>query len=135
MYKSLQIPANSFLPEILSITNQNPNAYPDLIITMFPECDESITSDIKVSVYFGSTAVLEQSPVSLLSVYPNPTSGELIANFTLEESADVRFELYDMVGSRSVLASEENFAAGPHQQRNECSGCAIRYLPARHQNK
>jgi hypothetical protein len=117
VYKSLAIPANSFLPEILSVTNQSQNAYPDLIITMYPECDGAITSDIKVSVYFGTTAVLEQSPVTLLSVFPNPTSGELIADFTLEESADVRFELYDMVGNLSVLASEENYSAGPNRKQ------------------
>lgn len=116
VYKSLTIPANSFLPEILSVTNQSPNAYPDLIITMSPECDEAITSDIKVSVYFGSTAVLEQSPVTLLSVFPNPTSDELTADFSLETSADVQFELYDMVGSKLLISSEENYAAGPNRK-------------------
>ena len=116
-YKTLEIPANGRIQQVLSISSQSVAAYPNLTITMYPECDPALTSDINVSAYFGTTAVLEQSPVTLLSVFPNPTNGELIADFTLEESADVRFELYDMVGSRTILASEENFAAGPH--RNE----------------
>jgi hypothetical protein len=99
--------------------NPGVDAYPNLQISMYPACAEesNISSSVFVSAYFGITsAVLEQSPVSLLSVFPNPTSGELIADFTLEESADVRFELYDMVGNRIVLASEENFASGPHRK-------------------
>ena len=111
---------NACTEDYILTIQRNPgvNAYPNLQIDMYPECDGNISSSITASVYFGIvSAVLEQSPVTLLSVFPNPTSGELIADFTLEESADVRFELYDMVGSRTILASEENFASGPH--RNE----------------
>ncbi|MBP6679759.1 MAG: T9SS type A sorting domain-containing protein [Saprospiraceae bacterium] len=35
---------------------------------------------------------------------------------TLEEPADVQFGLYDIVGNRIVLASEENYAAGPNRK-------------------
>ncbi len=110
---------NTCAEDYVLTVQRNPgiNAYPNLQIDMYPECDGNISSSITASVYFGIvSAVLEQSPVSLLSVFPNPTSGELIADFTMEESADVRFELYDMVGNRSVLASEENFAAGPNRK-------------------
>ena len=111
---------NACAEDYILTIQRNPgvNAYPNLQIDMYPECDGNISSSITASVYFGIvSAVLEQSPVTLLSVFPNPTSGELIADFTLEESADVRFELYDMLGSRLAIASEENYAAGPHRKQ------------------
>lgn len=116
---AITVGPNACAEDYVLTIQRNPgvNAYPNLQIDMYPECDGNISSSITASVYFGIvSAVLEQSPVTLLSVFPNPTSGELIADFTLEESADVRFELYDMVGNRSVLASEENFTAGPHRR-------------------
>ncbi|MBK9105684.1 MAG: T9SS type A sorting domain-containing protein [Saprospiraceae bacterium] len=97
--------------------NPGVDAYPNLQIDMYPECDGNVSSSIFASVYFGTSAVLEQSPVTLLSVFPNPTSGELTADFSLEESADVQFELYDMVGSRIVIASKENYAAGQNRKQ------------------
>ena len=118
VYHTLTIAANGYLDETLSVTNQTAHAYPNLIISMYPECDPAITSDIKVSVYFGLTAVNdESSPVKQLSVFPNPTNDELTADFSLEESADVQFELYDMVGSRIVIASKENYAAGQNRKQ------------------
>lgn len=117
VYRTLTIPAHSYLDETLSVTNQTAHAYPNLIISMYPECDPAITSDIKVSVYFGLTAVNdESSPVKQLSVFPNPTSDELTADFSLEESADVQFELYDMLGSRIIIDSKEKYSAGPNRK-------------------
>lgn len=55
-----------------------------------------------------SELVLKQSPVKVLSVLPYPTSDELTAEFSREESAEVQFELYNMVGSRIFFAPKEN---------------------------
>lgn len=116
---AVPIGPNTCAEDYVLTIQRNPgiDAYPNLEIEMYPECDGSISSSVFVSVYFGTTsAVQEQSPVTLLSVFPNPTSGELTADFNLEEAADVRFELYDMVGSRVVIAAEENYVSGPHRK-------------------
>jgi len=34
----------------------------------------------------------------------------------LEEQADAQFEMYDMVGNRTMLVSSKNFSAGTHRE-------------------
>ena len=63
-----------------------------------------------------TTAIIENTLASSMNIFPNPASNELTTNFTLEEPADVQFVLYDIVGNLIVLASEENYAAGPNRK-------------------
>ncbi|MBK9981651.1 MAG: T9SS type A sorting domain-containing protein [Saprospiraceae bacterium] len=87
--------------------------YPDLQIYAYPKCEPGLASSIYASVYFGTTSGIEEnSPVKQLSVFPNPTSGEVNVAFTMKQPADIHFELFDMVGNRSLLTAEENYAAG-----------------------
>ncbi|MBK6698945.1 MAG: T9SS type A sorting domain-containing protein [Saprospiraceae bacterium] len=109
------VPAKSCLEDYVVTVEMNPSVfkYPNLEINMGPECDGAISSSIFASVYFGTTSVNEEnSPVKELSVFPNPTSGELNVAFMLKQSADIHFELIDMLGNRSILAADENYTAG-----------------------
>lgn len=109
------VPAKSCLEDYVVTVEMNPSVfkYPNLQIDMGPECDGAISSSIFASVYFGTTSVNEEnSPVKQLTVFPNPTSGELNVAFMLKQSADIHFELIDMLGNRSILAADENYAAG-----------------------
>ena len=63
-----------------------------------------------------TTGIIENTLALSMNLFPNPASDELTTDFTLEEPADVQFGLYDIVGNYIVLASEENYAAGPHRK-------------------
>jgi hypothetical protein len=113
------VPAKSCLEDYVVTVEMNPSVfkYPNLEINMGPECDGAISSSIFASVYFGTTSVNEEnSPVKQLSVFPNPTSGELNVAFMLKQSADIHFELIDMLGNRTILAVDENYAAGERRK-------------------
>lgn len=64
-----------------------------------------------------TTGVMENTFASSITIFPNPTTDELTAEFSLEEPTNVQFELYDMVGSPIVIASNENYAAGPNRKQ------------------
>ena len=64
-----------------------------------------------------ATGINENTLASSMNLFPNPASDELTTDFTLQEPADVQFGLYDIVGNSIVLASEENFAAGPNRKQ------------------
>lgn len=118
-YHETTIAANSIKEDrVIRISKASGvSAYENLEIYMFPECNSDISSSIFVSVYFMTTAVEEaESPVSQLEIFPNPASDAISVVFNLEEQADAQFEMYDMVGNRTMLVSSKNFSAGTHRE-------------------
>jgi hypothetical protein len=83
--------------------------YPDLQIYAYPECEPGLASSIFSSVYFGETTALkdEKQDATLLSVFPNPTSGllniQLNGTYMMDE-----YTLRDMTGKvlRSAKMSD-----------------------------
>jgi acid phosphatase type 7 len=52
---------------------------------------------------------------NMLSVYPNPTSGEVMIKYTLEKSAKVELELFDEKGKRTDLISLGKKSKGEYE--------------------
>lgn len=93
------------------------SVYKNLQFYMFPDCDGAISSSIYASVYFGTTAVHDENNlVKQLSVYPNPSSGEINAAFTLDKPTEISFELYNILGNRLLLTEKENYSVGDHNK-------------------
>ena len=116
-----QIEANSCIEDLVvevSMLSANSSlVYPDLEIFLYAECEESIQSSVFASIYFGdATGVndLGTGNISQLSVYPNPSSGQVNLVFDLLESASVTFEVYNLLGQlqmekfKAVLPAGEN---------------------------
>ena len=62
---------------------------------------------------------------ALLGAYPNPFNREAAIVFDLPETADVRVELYDLLGRRVAVVTEEEVEAGASQAvRLRASGLA-----------
>ncbi|HMN91017.1 MAG TPA: T9SS type A sorting domain-containing protein, partial [Saprospiraceae bacterium] len=51
-----------------------------------------------------------------LSVAPNPSNGDAIIYYTLPESADVRVEVFNMLGQRLQVRADVRQPAGQHTQ-------------------
>lgn len=124
-YTTPSVPAGGCLEDYVLTVAMNPGVfeYPNLEIVLSPSCDGAVSSSIFASVYFGTTAVIDEtSPVKQLNVYPNPTSGEVNVAFMMEQPADIHFELFDMVGNRSLLTAEENYSAGEQHRTFNVDG-------------
>lgn len=58
----------------------------------------------------------------ITTVYPQPAAGRVQVDYVLAGGADVRFELYDLLGRRVALAPEGWRAPGGHRARLEAPG-------------
>lgn len=59
----------------------------------------------------------ESIPYSQIGTYPNPIENESNIVFALEEEADIRIELIDMMGHKMETISNQPFQAGNHTVR------------------
>lgn len=106
--------------EVRMLSNNSPLVYPDLELYLYAECEESIQSSIFASVYFGdATAVndVQQDNISQVSVYPNPTSGDVQVSFDLQKSSLVDIEVYDVVGRLQTQAFKGVLPAGNNREQ------------------
>ena len=89
----------------------------DLIVeTSDPERPRTI---IPVTFAVGdATASAVELPVPgepVLTVYPNPTRGDLSLDLTMPSPADVLVEVFDVLGRRVMVGPEAHLAAGTHE--------------------
>ncbi|MCH8557424.1 MAG: S8 family peptidase [Balneolia bacterium] len=95
---------------------------------------DMIYADVSVARFTGST---DNPPpgfslpfqISLGNNYPNPFNAQTIIPFEIEQSANVRLEVYDVLGRRVSVLVNENRAAGryevPFDARSLASGVYI----------
>lgn len=62
-----------------------------------------------------NASVAENTLDNTLSVYPNPTEGELNLSFTLTEGGQVSVDVFNVLGER-VLSNGRNYAAGAQRE-------------------
>lgn len=60
--------------------------------------------------------VKEIAPVSKVSVFPNPTTGNTTITYALTSSEKVSLKVYDILGNEVASVVEGNFAAGNYAQ-------------------
>lgn len=68
---------------------------------------EKIPNELKSGVHNG-TFVLKAS-------YPNPFNPETIIPFELPESSEVRLEIYDLLGRRLAILTDQVYETGRHE--------------------
>lgn len=81
---------------------------------------DMIYADVSVARYTGST---DDPPpgfslpfqISLGNNYPNPFNAQTIIPFEIEQSANVRLEVYDVLGRRVAVLVNENRVAGRYE--------------------
>ncbi len=69
---------------------------------------------VTVNVIAGSTGIENPGALAGSSLYPNPASGNFIAGFSLNESADVAFSLINVTGQSVKNFAKQNYAPGNH---------------------
>lgn len=84
------------------------------------------TSAVNAQVmYDGLTTVsiLENTTLDVnnFNVYPNPTNGKSIINFTIAEDANVEIKLFDMVGREVKTVISEKLQSGDHKLDTDVS--------------
>lgn len=67
------------------------------------------------------TAVAEIGNISSYNVFPNPAASSTSISYTLEASADVTIDIYNMIGETQKTISLTNQASGQHQLDVDCS--------------
>jgi hypothetical protein len=69
-------------------------------------------------IWFGLTVDSEGDPDALAfrldGAAPNPSAGAATLHYTLDEPADIRLEVFDVLGRRVAVVAEGVIAAGPH---------------------
>ncbi len=75
----------------------------------------------------GETATFTPEPVAAragaaLGVYPTPFSERTTVRYALEDAAEVRVAVYDVLGRRVALLAEGMAEAGPHEATFEADG-------------
>lgn len=72
-----------------------------------------------LAIYNANGVVLSveknHSAINKLNVFPNPTNGETIFNFTTNESGNAELALYDAQGRKVCTLLNEDVGAGTHQ--------------------
>jgi hypothetical protein len=66
-------------------------------------------------IYFGDTLALGMNELAKsisFGLVPNPSNGEVTVNFSLQDQANIKLEVLDVVGRRVVPAAEFNFGPG-----------------------
>ncbi len=84
-----------------------------------------------------SLAVPALDELNGLSVFPNPTAGDLSVRFDLSESMPLQIAVYNTLGQRLQTVAAQNFAAGAHQIDVDANTLAngIYYLSFQSENK
>lgn len=77
------------------------------------------TSDASNVVNTSDTSVRADAPppfasIQLLGPFPNPTGGEVRIGFELEETTEITLSLYDLLGRRVALITDDLYIAGAH---------------------
>ena len=81
---------------------------------------------LKGAVSTGIADRIEASGARLLSIFPNPVSGEMYIPFELEAAAEVAIRIQNLHGSQVATVLESHLPAGPH----ELTWSAAQQLPA-----
>ncbi len=122
--QSFQVPANTcvqdLVVEVKMLNSTSALSYKNLELFLYSPCEESIQSSVFASVYFGSASSGVDDAtgnIAELAVYPNPAQDVVNIGFDLQESAQVRIELYDMLGRLQMLGLDEKLPAGTQQQQ------------------
>lgn len=68
------------------------------------------------------TQIENISEISALSIFPNPSSGEINIAFELQEASDIRIDVLDLNGSTIKQLSSENLLAGSQQYSFDLNG-------------
>jgi hypothetical protein len=63
----------------------------------------------------GAAVEITTSPVSGLSIFPNPISSASTISLSLDQSADVRLELFNALGERMAMILDKKLAVGPQE--------------------
>lgn len=126
--QSFLVPANSCVQDlVVEVKMLNPSSalsYPNLELFLYSPCEEGIQSSVFASVYFGNATSGVDDPtgnIADLAVYPNPAQDVVNIRFDLLESAQVRVELYDMLGRLQMLGLDEKLGTGEQQQQLDLS--------------
>jgi hypothetical protein len=76
------------------------------------------------SVQPSAVSILHNS-VNEVETYPNPVKGELNIQFSVNESADIRISIVDMIGKELAVISNEIFDNGTHNLAYNTSSLPI----------
>jgi glycosidase len=70
----------------------------------------------------GEPGSTETPTFALDAVFPNPTAGRATVRYTLDATADVRLDAYDVLGRRVATLAEGPQAAGAHEAAFDTAG-------------
>lgn len=77
-------------------------------------------------MYDGMTSVSINEPFSQndmnIHIYPNPTGSQSIVNFNINEDAQIKLKLYDMLGREISEIFSDHLSAGEHTFNTDVSG-------------
>jgi hypothetical protein len=62
-----------------------------------------------------SVGVIEDNFDVELSIFPNPSTGEVSVSFTLKETKEIKIELYNSLGQNVKTVSQQKFTTGKNQ--------------------
>ena len=79
--------------------------------------DISDFSDTKVAEYCPVATKETDQSLTLLNVYPVPFSNALFTAFILQESSNVKIEIFNAAGQKMTTQNYENLAASRHEYR------------------
>ncbi len=119
--KPFPLSAGQNLPIKIEVKRNSLNtekANPNLELVLYSDCEPSISSSIYASVYFGPTVASEDKSgnISLVQIFPNPASNNVILKFALAESAKVTFTVYDILGQRQLISQRKKMLAGQNTE-------------------
>ena len=57
----------------------------------------------------------EQSTSALLSVFPNPSNGDLKLRLKLDDESEISYTIYDIIGKLVYNASSKKLSPGTHE--------------------
>jgi len=67
-----------------------------------------------INVYNDNVGIEDINETVNLNIYPNPINGSAVISFSLLKSADVKIELFDVLGRDVETISQGSFAEGDH---------------------
>jgi hypothetical protein len=101
--QEFNIAAHDCIEDLIIYVTQQPGSpvlsYPEMELFLYSLCDPDIKSSIFASVYFGDATNVKdiQGDASLMTIYPNPTSGNLKIQLAENHLIEV-YTLRDMSG-------------------------------------
>jgi hypothetical protein len=105
-YVSFRVNLLPGLPDNTTIANQ---AY------IFFDLNEPVVTNTTLNTIDISLATHEQNrQLSLVNVYPNPSTGKIDVSFSLSETADVEFVMYDILGKTILKTQSGLLSMGKH---------------------